>query len=73
MAYQAILNRQGVYRLLLEEYSEGTYVLVFDKSMAPGPAKDYLQLNLAMAKRACEQDFGTSDSDWKEVPNERWH
>lgn len=73
MAYQVILNRPGVYRILLEVRAEGTYVNVFESEGARGPYRDWLQDDLEMAMRACEQDFGVTRDQWQEVPDEPWH
>jgi hypothetical protein len=73
MSYQVILNRQGAYRILLEKRPEGTYVNVFENETSPGPYKDWLQDDLEMAMRSCEQDFGVTREQWQEVPDEVWH
>jgi hypothetical protein len=73
MCYQAVLNRQGVYRILLEQCPEGTYVNVFDNENATGPCLDWLQDDVEMAMRACEQDYGVVRELWQLVPDEHWH
>jgi hypothetical protein len=73
MAYEVILNRPGVYRILLEEQPEGTYVNVFDSPNSPGPCRDILQDDLAMAKLACKLDYSVEESQWREVENEDLH
>jgi len=73
MAFEVILNRPGLYRILLEECPEGTYVNVFDSPASPGPHIDILQDDLAMAKRACKLDYNVAESDWRQVPDEPWH
>ncbi len=73
MAYEVILNRPAVYRILLEPRAEGMYVNVFDSPNSPGPSRDMLQDDLAMAKRACEQEYGVDPTAWREVPDEPWH
>jgi hypothetical protein len=73
MALEAILNRPGVYRIVLEEYPEGVYVLVYDSIEAPrGPRKDYLQDDWNMAKIAALEDYGITDDQWKEIPDPRY-
>ena len=69
MALQAIVDIKGVYRVILEHYPEGVYVLIFESPDSQYPYKDYLQLDWDMAKRACFQDFGISDEMWHEVPD----
>ena len=73
MSHQVVLGRPGVYRILLEQRPEGTYVNVFENENSPGPYKDWLQGDLEMAMRVCEQDFGDKRDQWKEVPDEVWH
>ncbi|ODA33653.1 hypothetical protein [Planctopirus hydrillae] len=73
MGYQVILNKQGAYRILLEERPEGVYVNVFENEASSGPYKDWLQDNLEMAMRACEQDFRVARDQWREVPDEIYH
>jgi hypothetical protein len=73
MAHEAVLDRPDVYRVLLEEYPEGTYVNVFQSSTAPGPYRDYLQPTLQIAKHMCLDDFGIQETDWRQVPNANWH
>ena len=73
MAYEVVLNRTGAFRILLEQRSEGTYVNLFDSESSPGPCRDWLQDDLEMAMRACEQDFGVSREQWRVVPDETWH
>lgn len=73
MAYQVVLNRPGLYRILLEERQEGTYVNIFDDINSKGPYKDYLQDDLEMAMRACQRRFGVSREQWEVVPDESWH
>ena len=73
MSHQVILGRPEVYRILLEQRPEGTYVNVFENENSPGPYKDWLQDDLEMAMRVCEQDFGDKRDQWKEVPDEVWH
>ena len=53
MSHQVILGRPGVYRILLEQRTEGTYVNVFENENSPGPYKDWLQDDLEMAMRVC--------------------
>ena len=71
MAFETILNRPGVYRLLLEPRVEGVYVNVFTASGEC--SNDWLQSDLEMAMRQCEQEFNVAKSEWVEVPNEPLH
>jgi hypothetical protein len=73
MALEAIVNRQGVYRVVLEQYPEGVYVLVFDTAEARWPCEDHLQSDWAMAKRAAAQDYAITEDRWKEIPDTRFN
>jgi hypothetical protein len=73
VAYEVVLDRGNIYRILLEERPEGIYINVFETRESAGPYQDYLQDDLAMAMRACEQDFGIKEEEWRVVPNEKWH
>ena len=70
MALQAIINRDGIYCIVLEEYSEGVYVLAYESSsLKPGPFRDHLQNDWAMAKRAARSVYGIEEKDWKVIPD----
>ncbi len=69
MAYEALVRRADVYRIVLEEHAEGTYIFVFREPDSPGPEEDYLQDNTEIAMRACEDHYGVPRSAWKEIPN----
>jgi hypothetical protein len=69
MAYEALIRRADVYRIVLEEYAEGTYVFVFYKSESPWPEEDHLQDNLEIAMRTCEHDYGVPREAWKKIPD----
>lgn len=71
MAYQVILNRPGIGRILLEPRIEGVYVNAF--SPDGGCFADWLQSDLDMAMRHCEQDYGVMRDTWVVVPNEPIH
>ena len=71
MAFVVILNRPDISRLFLEPRVEGVYVNVFSPS---GECTgDWLQTDLEMAMRQCEQEFNVAKSDWVKVPNEPLH
>jgi hypothetical protein len=71
MALQAIINKENVYKIILEEYPEGVYVLVYacagddDQS----PSQDHLQDNWDMAKRSARERYGVLDDQWEEIPD----
>jgi len=71
MALEAIINQKDAYRIVLEEYPEGVYVLVYDSPEAAvdGPCQDHLQDNWDIAKRQAREDFGVADDQWKEIPD----
>ena len=73
MALAAVTNRKGAYRVVLEQYPEGVYVLVYDTPDARWPCEDHLQNDWAMAKRAALQDYGIDESMWREVPDTRFN
>ena len=69
MALQAIILRHDVHRVVLEQYTEGVYLLAFDKAESKWPCRDNLQNDWAMAKRAALQDYAITDGMWQEVPD----
>jgi len=71
--YEAIANRPGVYRVVLEEGAEGVYVNVFEHASSTEPYIDILQDDLEMAKRACYQDYGIQEHQWRPIPDVDWH
>ena len=73
MALAAVIDRDDVHRVILEEYPEGVYVLVYDAPHAQWPCEDHLQDDWAMAKRAALQDYGIEEPMWREVPDTRFN
>lgn len=75
MALQAIIDRDGVHRVVLEEYPEGVYVLVYfdPDSPADSPDRDNLQDNWTIAKMAAREHYGITDDAWREVPDTRFN
>lgn len=73
MALEAIINKPGAYRVVLEEYPEGVYVLVFETAESQWPCRDNLQDDWAMAKRAAGHDYGVTDAMWREIPNTKFN
>lgn len=71
MALQAIVNQLGVYRVILEEYPEGVYVLVYDTAKAKddSPCQDHLQDNWTIAKQQGLEDYGITEKQWEQVPD----
>ena len=72
-AYEAIANRPGAYRVVLEERAEGVYVNVFEHPSSTEPYIDILQSDLKMAMRACYQDYGIEEHQWRPIPDVDWH
>lgn len=74
MALEAIVHREDVYRVVLEEYPEGVYVLVYDSpDIEGGPCQDHLQDNWEIAKLAALEDFGIANDQWRERPDTRFN
>jgi len=73
MTYQAIANRPGAYRVVLEERSEGVYVNVLESPSAIEPYIDILQPDLELAKLFCREEYGISDCQWMVIPDVDWH
>lgn len=71
MALEAIIKQKNAYRIVLEEYPEGVYVLVYDSADASndGPCQDHLQDNWGIAKLQAREDYGITEDQWKEVPD----
>jgi hypothetical protein len=67
MILEAMPARSGVHRIVLQVEPEGTYIFVFERASSKFPERDYLQDDLAMAMRACEQDYGVGEDAWKEI------
>jgi hypothetical protein len=68
MALEAVVNRNGVHRIVLQQRREGTYVLVFEKPTSEGPEWDYLQDDLDMAKRMGRLKYGVQETEWHVIP-----
>ena len=69
MALEAIINQPQAHRVILEEYPEGVYVLVFDSPDDPDPCRDNLQDDWPMAKRSALHRYGVTDDMWREIPD----
>jgi hypothetical protein len=73
MALEAIIDRADVYRVVLEQYPEGVYMLAFATPTSAGPFRDVLQNDLAMAKRASFQDYGITEEMWRHIPDTKFN
>lgn len=69
MAYEALVRRDDLDRVILEEHSEGTYIFVFRTPGSSKPDEDQLQDDVAMAMRVCEEDYDVPRELWREIPN----
>ena len=71
MALEAIINDNNVYRVVLEEYPEGVYVLIYDSADvgSESPCEDHLQDNWEIAKLSAQRRFNISDDQWREIPD----
>lgn len=66
MALEAIIQLPQAHRIILEEYPEGVYVLIF-KAGEQWPWQDHLQDDWAMAKLHALEDFGVTDGMWRQI------
>ena len=69
MAYEALIQRPDLDRIVLEEHFEGTYIFVFRQAGSARPDEDQLQDDVEMAMRVCEEDYGVTRDRWNEIPN----
>ena len=60
MAYEALIQRNDLHHIILEEHAEGTYIFVFRKPGSSRPDEDQLQDDIKMAMRVCEEDYNIS-------------
>ena len=68
MALEAIVNRNGVYKVVLQERPEGIYVFAFPGVENSLSLRDDLQDDWAMAKRCSARRYGTTEDMWREIP-----
>jgi hypothetical protein len=73
MNYEAVVNRPGAYRVVLEERPEGVYINVFESPEAEEPYIDWLAPHLQGAKLKATKEFGIHEDEWKQAANEHWH
>ena len=69
MALEAVIKKAGLHRVVLEEYPEGVYVLVFETEDSQWPCQDHLQDNWEIAKLQGREDFGIPENGWVEIPD----
>jgi len=73
MAYEVILNRSPVYRILLEQYMDGVYIDVFDSADSKNSVRDYFQPDFLIALKQCESEYGLTALSFSYVPDEHIH
>ena len=73
MALLAIVDEPGIYKVILERYPEGVYVLLYDQPNNEETIRDDLQDNWEMAKRFALRKYGVTEEMWMEVPNIGFH
>ena len=66
MAIEAFPRSGKAYRIVVESCPHGVSVFVYLTSTSSFPEVDMLQDDLEMAKRACFEDYGVGDADWRE-------
>jgi len=54
------------FKVVLEPAPEGAYIFIYETAESKFAEKDYLQDDIADAKRFCEQELGLPKSGWKE-------
>jgi hypothetical protein len=70
MAYEAIVNRDDVYRIVVEDQRGGrTLVNLFYKDTSTIPEEDWDYEDMTEAKQFCERKYGVRFDDWKEIPD----
>ena len=69
LAFEAIVNRGGVHKIVLQERPEGFYVFSFPGPENKNSLRDDLQDDLAMAKICSAELYGTSDDLWRQIPD----
>lgn len=73
MAMEVVVNREGLHRIVLEQYPEGVYVYVWFREDGPGPERDYLQDTVEQAKGFCTRNYGVDSESWKPIPDTCLH
>lgn len=68
IAYEALIQRDDIHHIVLELHSEGAYIFIFRRPESCRPDEDYLQDDIEMAMRVCEEDYNVPRDAWKEIP-----
>ena len=68
MALEAIINRDGVYKVVLQERPEGVYVFLFPSPENRMSLRDDLQDDWTIAKRCSARRYGTTEDMWRKFP-----
>ena len=72
-ALQAIVDKEGVYRVVIQQRNEGAYMYIYEREDSAYPEWDYLQDDVDMAMYACNKDYGVTRDQWKEIPDTGLH
>jgi hypothetical protein len=68
-AFEAVLNRDNLHRIVLQERPEEVYVFAFADPDDSICIADHLQDDVAMAKRCSAEQYGTTAEIWHEIPD----
>ncbi len=52
MAWEVVLSRDKLHKIVLQEGPEGTYVLIFESESSGDPEQDHFQADLSMGSRS---------------------
>lgn len=69
MALEAVVNREGLYRIVLAGSPEGVYVYVWEHPDARYRDKDYLQDTWELAIEFCEEEYDVTRDMWRTIPD----
>ena len=69
MALEAIVNRDGVYKVVLQERPEGVYIFSFPGRENRLSLRDDLQDDWATAKSCSASRYGTTEDMWRKIPD----
>jgi hypothetical protein len=66
-ALEAIVDRGGIYGVVLQERAEGVYVFSFATPENLRSVRDDLQADWPMAKNCSARRYGTTEDMWDEI------
>ncbi len=73
MCLERILDRPGVFRVVLELREEGVYVNVFQTPESDWPEIDHLAPTFRGALYTAKRDYGIEFDEWNVAPDGYWH